>query len=113
MVSVVKEDREVLRFLWVDDPMDEDPEPVELCFTRVVFGVSSSPFLLNATIQYHLENTLEAEASLLSRSLDNLITGGNSEEDAYHLYRSAKDVTKAGGFNLRKFVLNSTSLQDR
>ena len=66
MVSMAKEDCEVLHFLWVDDIMKERPEPVELRFTRVVFGVSSSPFLLNATIPYHLENS-SAEPSRVFR----------------------------------------------
>lgn len=43
-VSVAEEDRDVLRFLWVDDVRKEIPEIVMLRFARVVFGVSSSPF---------------------------------------------------------------------
>ena len=54
MVSVVKEDRDVLRFLWVDDPRLEKPDIIALRLTKVVFGVSSSPFLLNATIAHHM-----------------------------------------------------------
>lgn len=45
MVSVAKDDRNVLRFLWVVDPTSSDPEVVVLRFTRVIFGVSASPFL--------------------------------------------------------------------
>jgi hypothetical protein len=52
MISVNPDDRDVLRFLWVENPFDDD---VILRFTRVVFGVSSSPFLLTATIRHHLE----------------------------------------------------------
>ena len=55
MVGMAEEDRDVLRFLWVDDINKPSPEIVVLRFTRVVFGVSSSPFLLNATIKHHIE----------------------------------------------------------
>jgi len=51
MIAISEKDRDVLRFLWVDDITKEEPEPIALRFTRVVFGVSSSPFLLNATIR--------------------------------------------------------------
>ena len=40
IVSVAEEDRDVLRFLWVDDPLKEKPSVVLLRFTRVVFGLS-------------------------------------------------------------------------
>lgn len=50
MISINQRDRNALRFLWVDDIQQEEPKIVTLRFTRVVFGVSSSPFLLNATI---------------------------------------------------------------
>ena len=52
-ISVADRDRDALRFLWIDDPMKADPEIVTLRFARVPFGVTSSPFLLNATLQYH------------------------------------------------------------
>ena len=54
MVSVAPEDRDVLRFLWVDDIQKEVPQVVTLRFKRVIFGVSCSLFLLNATIYHHL-----------------------------------------------------------
>lgn len=53
-VSVAEEDRDVLRCLWVDDVRKEIPEIVLLRFARVVFGVSSSPFLLNVTVKQTL-----------------------------------------------------------
>ena len=55
MISVDPNDHDVLRFLWVEDSFDNDVKLVTMRFTRVVFGVSSSPFLLNATIKHHLE----------------------------------------------------------
>ncbi len=54
MVSVCEEDRDALRFLWVDEVSSGYSKIRVLIFTLVVFGVSSSPFLLNATLQYHL-----------------------------------------------------------
>jgi len=53
MVSVTDSDRDMLRFLWVDDVNKASPAIMQMRFTRVVFGVSASPFLLNATIQHH------------------------------------------------------------
>ena len=58
MISVDK-DRDVLRFIWVDDVNNEDPKLRTYRFTRVVFSVSSSPFLLNATIKFHVESFME------------------------------------------------------
>ena len=54
-VSVCEDDRDALQFLWVDDAISSKPNVRILRFARVVFGVSSSPFLLNATFRYHLE----------------------------------------------------------
>ena len=54
MVSMSEKDRDILRFLWYDDVTKKQPEVRMFRFTRVVFSVSSSPFLLNATISHHL-----------------------------------------------------------
>ena len=116
MISMKEEDRDVLRFLWVSDVRKEDPQVIVLRFTRVVFGISSSPFLLNATIRHHLENRLPSNPDLISKLLrsiyvDDVVTGAAVESEALALYTKAKELLREGGFNLRKFATNSSKLQ--
>ena len=66
-------------------------------FTRVVFGVSSSPFLLNATIRFHLEKYLETKESLVRHLLcsiyvDDVISGGQTEDEVFSLYTASKEI---------------------
>ena len=116
MISIAEVDRDVLRFLWVRDITQEPPEVCTLRFTRVVFGVSPSPFLLNATIKYHLERFRRTHADLVENLLrstyvDDIVTGADSEEQAFELYTDAKGILQHEGFNLRKFITNSSTLQ--
>ena len=88
MISVDPNDRDVLRFLWVQDPFDNDVKLVTMRFTRVLFGVSSSPFLLNATIKHHLDSYRSSKPNVvesLSRSMyvDEIIAGVDSVDDAF------------------------------
>ena len=109
MISV---DRDVLRFLWVKDVTTEEPEIVMFRFSRVVFGVSSSLFLLNATIQ-HVEKYAEAQPTVVGKLLEsiNVDGGADTEEQAFQFYKKSKELLAAGSFNLRKFVSNLPSLQ--
>ena len=116
MVAMARKDRDVLRFLWVDDVFSDQPSLVQLRFARVVFGVSSSPFLLNATIRHHLEQYREVQPRLVEKLskaayVDDIITGTDNEEEAHQLFTRSKEMLKEGGFNLRKFCSNSTLLQ--
>jgi hypothetical protein len=118
MISVDDKDRDVLRFIWVDDVNKEDPTLQTYRFTRVVFGVSSSPFLLNATIKFHLESFMESYSSVVERQLrstyvDDIVSGTNSEEEAFEFFTQAKELFRLSGFNLRKFLTNSKELQQR
>ena len=118
MVSVAKVDRNVLRFLWFDDVWSEHPKVITLRFTRVVFGVSSSPFLLNATIRHHIEqyrceDPKFVDAFLRAIYVDDLNSGGNDDDSVYMLYKKAKLRLAEGGFNLRKFVTNSPGLMEK
>lgn len=118
MVSMSKKDRDVLRFLWIDDIDKDQPEVHVLRFTRVVFGVSSSPFLLNATIGHHLKKYSLSHPQLvenLSRSIyvDDVVSGAENDDEAYQLCIESKRMLKTGGFNLRKFVTNSNQLQEK
>ena len=116
--SIEEGDRDALRFLWFDDVAKGYPEIVTLRFTRVPFGGTSSPFLLNATIQHHLKKymaTFPPTVQKLSRSMyvDDVAFGAESDESAYKLYVDSKSILRAGGFNLRKFLTNSSDLQDK
>ena len=112
MISVAENDRDALRFLWVDDEARDLPDIRVLRFTWVIFGVSSSPFLLNATIKFHLEQYLESHPNLIecllhSIYVDDIITGASSEDEAFDLCTQAKEILRQEGFNLRKFLTNS------
>ena len=67
--------------------------------------------MLNATIRHHLVILM---AKLMKAFyVDDLVAGAEDEAQAYQFYQSAKAVMKAGGFNLRKFLSSSASLQSR
>ena len=116
MVALAEEDTDVLRFLWIDDIAKPDPDVRVLRFTRVVFGVSSSPYLLNATLDHHLRLfsfTDQELVEVLLRSIyvDYVVAGAANEEAALKLYKESKRVLQEGGFNLRKFLTNKPQLQ--
>ncbi|XP_055948872.1 uncharacterized protein LOC129981863 [Argiope bruennichi] len=52
-IQIAEEDQNYTSFFWTEDPEKEEEEIFKM--TRVLFGVKSSPFLLAATIQYHLK----------------------------------------------------------
>ena len=117
-VPVAEEDRDVLRLLWVDDEKKESPEVVVLRFARVVFGVTSCPFLLNATVKHHVERYEEdklefVETFLRPICVDDLSTWRGKDVEAYQLYIKSTLRLAVGGFNLRKFVTNSADLRNR
>ena len=67
MVSVADEDKDILRFLWLDDINAELPRIKVLRFARVMFGVSSSPFLLNATIKHHMNGYKKVDQQFVEK----------------------------------------------
>ena len=110
-VGVAEEDRDVLRFLWVDSLEEENPGLMLYRFCRVVFGVNASPFLLNATLKYHISQ-YEADPGLVQNLLnsfyvDDLVTGERGVEECLSLYQKSKKCLLEGGFNLRKWISNS------
>ncbi len=116
-VGIEDIDRDVLRFLWIDDLERDNPELLIYRFCRVVFGVNASPFLLNATLQNHIKhcNTDMDFAKKLSESfyVDDLVAGERNDEDAFVFCHNSKECLSKGGFHLRKWVSNSKELLSR
>ena len=80
-------------------------------------GVSSSPFLLNATINHHIMDQYRQQSDpffvdkfLSSIYVDDLVSGSKDLESTYELYLKSKIRLATAGFNLRKFATNSEEL---
>lgn len=114
-ISVHKEDRNFLGFLW----KDSDNKLITMRHCRVVFGVCSSPFLLEACLHLHLENTLELckDGSLpyplemiktLRNSfyVDNCLTSVDTMEEASKFIEVASSVMEQRKFILRGWELS-------
>ena len=86
-VRIRPEDRDVLRFHWLSR---KDPQLVcALRFTRVLFGLAPSPFLLGGVIQHHLnscrdkqpERVEDIEHELYVDDLSDCSTSDGEEEN--------------------------------
>ena len=118
MVGVDAADRDALRFLWVQDPFAKEPKVEVKRFTRLVFGVSSSPFLLNATLKYHLNKYAVSDPEFVKKILkalyvDDLTTGGQTVNETYKPFLKTKLRMLEAGFNMRKWSSNSRELVDK
>lgn len=113
-VSVAPEDRDVLRFVWVEDIASSQPKLALYRLTRVVFGVNCSPFLLNASISHHIGSYLDdpafIERFLSSLYVDDFSGSADTTPEAYQLFLNARQRMAEGRFNLRKWQSNDHQL---
>ena len=113
-VRVREAERDVLRFHWIKDLHSTEIEVLR--FTRVVFGLAPSPFLLNGVIQQHLE-TLESRypesVAEVRKSLyvDDLISGAPTTLEAKELKRDAIEIFDDAKFRLHKWHSNVFELE--
>ena len=113
-VRVREEDRDVMRFHWLKDL---DTKHVEtLRFTRALFGLSTSPFLLGGVIDQHLknlQNIYPREVEEIRRSLyvDDVISGDKTVAGARHLKQASQSIFRVGKFELHKWHSNVPSLE--
>ena len=114
-IEVHPEDRDCLRFLWLKDVHASEPEIIVLRFQRVIFGCNSSPFLLNAVLQHHINQFRDQDPYFVRKLLrsffvDDLVTGCRDTQEGISLYENAKERMKNGGFTLRKWKTNECAL---
>ena len=71
-VSIKPEQRNILRFLWIDSIESDDPCIVVYRFCRLVFGLISSPFVLGATVRHHMSKYVEVDLEFVLEVLRSL-----------------------------------------
>ena len=103
-IEIQEEDRDWLRFLW----KNKEGELICYRFRRLPFGLSCSPFVLNAVIRHHLLK----QSSITHESfyVDDLILPVESVKEGSN---KAKDLAlhmKTAGFHLHKWATNDKTL---
>lgn len=83
-----------------------------------MFGVTPSPFLLNATLLKHITSYEREDPEFLNQMLcllyvDDLSVSLEYMDKAYQLYLKSRERMAQGGFNLRRWLTNSRPLIEK
>ncbi|KAJ8032042.1 hypothetical protein HOLleu_25452 [Holothuria leucospilota] len=109
-IKVRKQDQDVHRFLWT-----HEGETRVMRFVRVPFGNKSSPFLLNATVKYHLSNYPPSAAKTeLEENLycDDLLTGADTAKEGYALFKDCDQIMISAGMTFAKLTSNNVEMSE-
>ena len=112
-IRIREQDRDVLRFHW---PKDRDLQKLEIYrFTRAIWGLNQSPFLLEGTIEKHLDDckeefSKEVEEIKRSKYVDDVFLGGETIEEVQHLKETSAEIFSRASFKLHKWHSNRKEL---
>ncbi|GFT39549.1 integrase catalytic domain-containing protein [Trichonephila clavipes] len=116
-ICLADKHKDFVRFLWTysNSRIGEKLTLQVYRFNRVIFGINSSPFLLAATIKYHIEKYNEIHPITVQHLdsfmyVDDWITGQDTREEALFMSRHAKNIMKEAGMEMRKWISNDTAL---
>ena len=106
-IGLNENQKDVTRFFWLKNinNLNVDNNIQVFRFCRVPFGIISSPFLLSATLDFHLKMHNSPIADKIRRNIyvDNVIKGTESTEQA--------EIFAHASMNLRDLTSNDTSVQ--
>lgn len=113
-IGICVDDRDYLKFFWCD----EQGSIKVYRHTRVVFGVTSSPFLLAGVINHHLDETLKdvsqkeivpETVKRLGKSfyIDNCVTSVDNQQELESFVRESKAIMARACFDLRGWEFTS------
>ena len=90
-IKIDKSHRDVLRCLWYDDVLNDDPNIITYRFARLLFGLTSSPFILNSTTDLHMKKSENLSPEKVEQFLRDLYVDDSSAsfcnvKDAYDFY---------------------------
>ena len=117
-IEIREEDRDFMRFLFIDR---EDPtKMVTFRFNRGCFGITSMPFLMLATLKYHMNSLKNKKMELIpfvykflrDINMDDLTTAVSDYQEGVNFHDFAKESMKSAGLELRKWESNSPELRN-
>ena len=112
-VGLQSVDRDFVRFLWFKDPHNPEAGLDTYRFASVLFGSKSSPFLLMATLDHHLNNSCSPFKNLIANSfyVDNLLGTMSDETELLEYYAEVNKQMVKANMPLRTWVTNNNQLK--
>ena len=113
-VRIRPEERDALRFHWYNNT--EIKEVETLRFTRALFGLGPSPFLLGGVIESHLDTWSLKQPEIVGEIkknlyVDDLISGGTTVSKAREMKNAATEIFADAAFELHKWHSNVAELE--
>ncbi|GFT79890.1 integrase catalytic domain-containing protein, partial [Nephila pilipes] len=110
-------DKNVTKFFWTDNPESFSESLEVLRFNSVLFGINSSPFLLTATIKYHLKkysSLFPQTHELLNKFVyvDDVLGGQSTVASAYTTSVECVQIFSEANMPLHKWATNSAELRE-
>ncbi|XP_053946180.1 uncharacterized protein LOC128855352 [Anastrepha ludens] len=108
-ILVSRPDADMQRIVW----RDEQGKPAIYRLLTVTYGLNCSPYLtikVLHTLATDEEHDFPAASKILTESfyMDDCLHGAATVEDALNIQRQLQQLLQRGGFNLRKWMSNST-----
>ena len=105
-------DRDFTRFLWSENPHDPNARLVSYRFKSVLFGATSSPFLLQVTLDLHFKTSKGQYREEIRRNMyvDNLLGTTSCEQKLIELYTEANFELENADMPLTAWSTNSPAL---
>ena len=115
-IQLAKKDRPYVRFLWRKLDAKRMPDIYE--FNRVVFGLTSSPFLAQYVTQMHAQMNCKeypraAETILKSTYMDDSIDSVATEKEGICLHNDLTQLWSLANMQVRKWSSNSKTLMQK
>ena len=87
-----------------------------LRFTRALFGLSPSPFLLHGLIQQHLDKHQQQHSDVVeeimkSLYVEDLVSGGETVEKVQQLKKTSTGIFDDATFQLHKWLSKASVLE--
>ncbi|XP_069171240.1 uncharacterized protein [Procambarus clarkii] len=114
-VVLQEQDRDFTKFLWVENPEDINSPIETFRFSSVLFGVTSSPFPLQATLDAHLKKSSSPYKAEISQNLyvDNFQGTVNSTTELLQIYQEDNKELQGANMPLQFWAFNNATLNNQ
>ncbi|CAK5070818.1 unnamed protein product [Meloidogyne enterolobii] len=116
-IEMLPEDRQFCKILWLRDvtkPISSNNLVIKR-YTKMVFGVISSPFVLAAVLLHHYDKFDSELAKEMAKNtyVDNILFQCQNEEEALAKIKEAKEIFKQAAMNLREFLSHRPTIMEQ